>query len=87
MAQSQTTSTPQIVLDKATEHSNSNLRSLILLGTYGPESDLRALLRLSNGRVERVAIGDKIAGARVLAIDEGKLALARNGNTNWLAVP
>ncbi|WP_232824854.1 amidophosphoribosyltransferase [Primorskyibacter marinus] len=87
MAQPQTTSTPQFVFDKATERSNSNLRKLILLGTFGPASDPKALLRLSNGRVARVAIGDKIGGAKVLAIDDGKLALAQNGKTNWLATP
>ena len=88
MAQSKdTTDTPAIVSDKATERTNANLSSLILLGTFGPSDDLTALLRLSSGKVARVRKGDVIGRDTVVAIDDGRLALNQNGTAHWLNMP
>ncbi|MFZ5961379.1 amidophosphoribosyltransferase [Thalassococcus sp. BH17M4-6] len=82
-----TTDTPAIVAENATRETDANLDALILLGTFGPQDNLTALLRLSNGKIAKVSRGDEIGGDTVIAIDEGRLALAQNGTAHWLAMP
>ncbi|MGR3442261.1 MAG: pilus assembly protein PilP [Thalassococcus profundi] len=88
MAQNQdTTPTPAEVAQNATQTTDANLRSLVLLGTFGPEGDLTALLRLTNGTTARVRTGDRIGGDRIVAVDDGRLALAENGRMHWIEMP
>jgi Tfp pilus assembly protein PilP len=82
-----TTPTPAEVAQNATQTTDANLRSLVLLGTFGPEGDLTALLRLTNGTTARVRTGDRIGGDRIVAVDDGRLALAENGRMHWIEMP
>jgi hypothetical protein len=56
-------------------------------GTCGAESDPQALLKLRGGKTTTVSRGDNVNGETVLAIEEGRVALSRNGTAHWLEIP
>ena len=60
---------------------------LVLLGTFGAEGTRGALLRLPDGKVEKVASGDTVLGQRVVAIADTDIMLARGPNTKRLKIP
>ncbi|GAA0288262.1 hypothetical protein [Rhodovulum strictum] len=64
-----------------------NLRNINLIGVYGSSSDRRALVRLSNGRYEKVKVGDRLDGGRVAAIGESQLRYVKNGRNVVLDLP
>ena len=71
----------------ATQPDAMQLGQTILLGTLLSPEGPSALLRLSWGPVRRVKTGDRIAGARIVAIEDGKLHLADGGETRTLRIP
>ncbi len=84
---SQTTETPRETLAIATlEHALPRAR-LTLIGTLIKPGSSKALLRINNARIRSVVIGDKIAGGRVIAIDEGILVLEKYGVETRLTLP
>ncbi len=84
---SQTTEIPQKTLAIATlEHALPRAR-LSLIGTLIKPGKSKALVRIRNARIRSVVIGDKIAGARVIAIEEGGLVLEQQGRTKRLKLP
>ena len=72
------TATSQGVLDRG---------ELTLLGLFGPEADLAALVRLPSGRILKVVTGDRLARGRVVAIDAEGLMLQRGGATSRITIP
>ncbi|MCR8550196.1 pilus assembly protein PilP [Salipiger sp. P9] len=84
MAQSQT---PQNVAESATQSAKIPNRGPLLLGIFGTESAPEALIRLPGGRTETVAVGDRVQGQQVVAIDATRIALARGGAAQWLELP
>ncbi|NNK17147.1 MAG: hypothetical protein HKP51_09610, partial [Sulfitobacter sp.] len=56
------------VAKQATVKNALNLRKVNLIGVYGKPSNRRALVRLGNGRYQKVVVGDRIDGGRVSAI-------------------
>lgn len=85
------TATPQIptsasVAREATQARAINLRQLNLLGTFGTRSNRTALVRLSNGRVQQVRVGDPLDRGQVTAIGESELTYVRSGRTVRLRV-
>ena len=84
---SKTTQTPQETLAIATlEHALPRAR-LSLIGTIIKPGNSKALVRIRNARIRSVGIGDKISGARVVAIEEGGLVLEQQGRTTRLTLP
>lgn len=81
--------TPAPTTGAAQEHATISdaidLRALALIGIFGPEADLRALIRLPNGRIERVGVGDRVARQDVVAIGADAVVLARGSKTQRLA--
>lgn len=73
------------VAEQATER-GLNLRQVNLIGVYGTSSDRRALVRLSNGRIVRVAVGDRLDGGQVAAIGDAELRYVRNGRNEVLRI-
>ncbi|MFW8592643.1 hypothetical protein [Cribrihabitans neustonicus] len=71
----------------ATQSNAMNRRNLSLLGLYGPEDNLTALVRLPSGRTRTVTRGTRISGAQVVAIDAEGLVLSENGTTKRVAMP
>lgn len=78
--------TPGGVAAAATQENAINLRDINLIGVYGSNSDRRALVRLSNGRYERVTVGDRLDGGRVQAIGENSLVYSKRGRNVTLSV-
>lgn len=81
MAQQQT---PRQVADRATQSVEMPRSGPMLLGVFGDTRAPEALVRLRSGRLDTVALGDRVDGREVVAIDEGRIALARGGKAYWL---
>jgi len=75
------------VAKQATVRKAINLRKVNLIGVYGKSSSRRALVRLSNGRYQKVKVGDRIDGGRVAAIGETELRYTKNGRNVVLRMP
>lgn len=70
----------------ATQENAIRLNRVNLIGVFGTARDRRALVRLSNGRVVRVQVGDRLEGGQVAAIGENELRYVRNGQNEVLRV-
>lgn len=79
--------TPGGVASAATVARAINLREVNLIGVFGPQSARRALVRLANGRMVRVGVGDSLDGGQVVAIGDGFLNYNKRGQTYSLRVP
>lgn len=75
------------VAKQATVRNAINLKRVNLIGVYGKPASRRALVRLSNGRYKKVAVGDRIDGGRVSAIGETELIYQKNGRGVTLKMP
>ncbi|UMA65832.1 hypothetical protein LVO79_05035 [Roseivivax marinus] len=75
------------VSQQATVRNALNLRGVNLIGVYGQPSSRRALVRLSNGRYQKVKVGDRIDGGRVAAIGESELRYVKGGRNVTLEMP
>jgi hypothetical protein len=64
-----------------------NLRAVNLIGVYGKPSSRRALVRLSNGRYQKVKVGDRIDGGRVSAIGDAELRYKKGSRNLTLKMP
>lgn len=78
---------PQNVAKLATRQTALPGRTPILIGTFGLEQTMQALLRLPSGRMARVSPGDRVDGLRVTAIGPGMLRGERRGQPMTLTVP
>ena len=72
---------------EATERNAINLRKVNLIGVYGTPSSRRALVRLGNGRYQKVSVGDRIDGGRVSAISDSELRYQKSGRAVVLKMP
>lgn len=79
--------TPPQVAATATLTTNDLGGRLTLLGTFGRQTNRQALLKLRGGKTTTVSHGDRVNGQTVVAIEEGRVALARNGAADWLEMP
>lgn len=75
------------VARSATETNAINLRNVNLIGVYGNPQSRRALVRLSNGRYQKVQVGDKLDGGRVSAIGDTELRYNKRGRDVVLRMP
>lgn len=75
------------VARQATVTNAINLRRINLIGVYGKPSNRRALVRLSNGRYQKVQVGDSLDGGRVAAIGNSELRYTKNGRNVVLDMP
>ncbi|MHA6344895.1 hypothetical protein [Roseivivax sp. CAU 1761] len=75
------------VSKRATEANVIALRGLNLIGVYGEPSNRRALVRLPNGRYQKVKVGDRIDGGRIAAIGEDELRYVKGGRSELLRMP
>ncbi|WP_223423743.1 hypothetical protein [Tateyamaria pelophila] len=72
---------------EATTRNAINLRQVNLIGVYGKPSDRRALIRLSNGRYQKVQVGDRLDGGRVSAIGDSELRYQKGSRNVVLKMP
>lgn len=75
------------VAKQATLTRAMNLRDVNLIGVYGTASNRRALVRLPNGRVQQVKVGDRLDGGQVAAIGANQLHYVKSGRSIVLALP
>ena len=78
---------PASVAKSATVKNAINLRNVNLIGVYGKPSNRRALVRLSNGRYQKVQVGDRIDGGRVSAIGDNELRYKKGSRNLTLKMP
>ena len=78
---------PASVAKSATVKNAINLRNVNLIGVYGKPSSRRALVRLSNGRYQKVQVGDRIDGGRVSAIGDNELRYKKGSRNLTLKMP
>ncbi|TVQ01860.1 MAG: hypothetical protein EA338_03790, partial [Roseinatronobacter sp.] len=71
---------------EATQARAINLRQINLLGVMGTSSERRALVRLSNGRVVTVRVGETLDGGQVTAIGDDELRYSRRGRNVVLRI-
>lgn len=75
------------VAQQATVRGAINLRQVNLIGVYGQPSNRRALVRLSNGRYQKVQVGDRLDGGQVRAIGESELSYVKGNRSIVLSLP
>jgi len=75
------------VKSAATQRGALKKNSVSVLGIFGPKANMRALMRLSSGRVKEVKPGSRVASGRVVAIDEHGVMLQQSGQTKRMAIP
>lgn len=75
------------VARSATLENAINLNRINLIGVYGTPDNRRALVRLPNGKYEKVKIGDRLDGGRVSAIGDDDLRYQKNGRAVVLKMP
>lgn len=71
----------------ATYNNAIKLRDVNLIGVYGTPGNRRALVRLPNGRYEKVKVGDRIDGGKVSAIGDNELRYNKRGRDVVLSMP
>lgn len=59
----------------------------LLLGIFGADRERGAILRLPNGVISKVTVGDDLGGEKVLAIAESSVTVARKGETRKFTIP
>ncbi|MCL3883525.1 hypothetical protein [Marivita sp. GX14005] len=72
---------------QATSPNAINLRKINLIGVYGKPANRRALVRLPNGRFQKVKVGDRLDGGRVAAIGDDALRYVKRGRNVVLGMP
>ncbi len=75
------------VAKQATYKNAINLRNTNLIGVYGTPASRYALVRQSNGRIKKVAIGDRVDGGVVAAITATEVRYQKGGRLISLAMP
>ncbi|WP_171124761.1 MULTISPECIES: hypothetical protein [unclassified Ruegeria] len=75
------------VKSAATQKGALKKNSVSLLGIFGSKTDMRALVRLSSGRVKEIKPGSRIASGTVVAIDDDGVMLRQSGQTKRIAIP
>lgn len=79
--------TATTVARAATIENAMNLRDINLIGVYNRNDGRFALVRLSNGRLARVRVGDRLDGGQVTAISDNALNYVKRGRTITLQIP
>ncbi len=75
------------VAKQATVANVLKLNQVNLISIAGSSSGRRALVRMNNGRVVRVEVGDRLDGGKVAAITDRQLTYVKSGKTIVLEMP
>ena len=78
---------PGGVARAATENNVLTMRDIALIGIAGSSSSRIALVRMGNGRIVSVRVGDTLDGGRVTAIGESVLNYEKRGRVVSLEMP
>ncbi len=75
------------VKSAATQAGALKKNSVSVLGVFGPKAELKALVRLSSGRVKKVKPGSRVASGQVIAIDDTGIVLRQSGQNRRIDIP
>lgn len=75
------------VAQQATLAKAISLRQVNLIGVYGTTTNRYALVRLGNGKMQKVKTGDKLDGGQVAAIGGNELRYVKSGKNIVLKMP
>lgn len=79
--------TPPNAASLATNRVDLSLNTPMVLGVFGPENGLSALVRLPGGKTRTLQTGERLNGKRVVRIDTDGVVLAQGGREERLALP
>ena len=82
-----TAASSKSVIQAATVKNVLNLRDINLIGITGTKRNPNALIRLANGKVLKVKVGDRLNGGRVTQIGTATLTYAVSGRAIILDMP
>ncbi|RMC23539.1 hypothetical protein C9E82_23830, partial [Paracoccus siganidrum] len=77
---------PASVTDAATVRNGIQVSRTQIIGTIGAGKASRALVRLSNGRVITLRIGDRINGGTITEIGDSRITYSKGGRSHVLGV-
>ena len=63
------------------------LKEMTVIGVFGPEKALQALIRMPDGQIQKVSRGTRLGSGLVTGIDATGLILARGSDTRRLTLP
>jgi hypothetical protein len=86
-SQDRVAATSAAVADVATAEGVLRLDQITVIGIFGPESALQALIRMPGGSVRRIGPGARIDRATVASIDMQGIVLQQAGRTRRLDLP
>ncbi len=75
------------VAGHATQPGAMNRSTTTLLGIFGPERNLEAMVRTPGGSIRRVKPGTTLPAGKIVAIDHKGLLLEKGGETLRLVIP
>lgn len=78
--------TPASVASAATVSGGIQINRTQIIGTVGAGKASRALVRLSNGRIITLRLGDKINGGTITEIGDSKIVYSKSGRPHQLSV-
>ncbi|RNF33086.1 hypothetical protein A7A09_019095, partial [Paracoccus methylarcula] len=78
--------TPSSVASAATVKDGIRINRTQIIGTIGAGKASRALIRLSNGKVITLRLGDKINGGKITEIGNSRITYVAGGRTKQLSV-
>ncbi|SIS65756.1 hypothetical protein [Paracoccus saliphilus] len=78
--------TPSSVASAATVKDGIRINRTQIIGTIGAGKASRALVRLSNGKIITLRLGDKINGGKITEIGNSRITYVEGGRTKQLSV-
>lgn len=75
------------VAGHATQPGAMNRSATTLLGIFGPERNLEAMVRTPGGSIRKVKTGATLPAGKIVAIDHKGLLLEKGGETVRLVIP
>ena len=85
-ARSATPSSPRAVA-AATQRGVAQRGGVTLIGIFGTGAGRHALLKMPNGRVQRVAAGDQVSGMQIAAVGSDSVQVNNRGRATILSLP
>lgn len=75
------------VATEATQKNKIHMRKVSLIGIYGTPQKRSALVRMGNGKIIEVSIGDRVDGGKVAAIGADQVRYVKGGRNILLKMP
>ncbi|MAC78958.1 MAG: hypothetical protein CML66_12935 [Rhodobacteraceae bacterium] len=79
--------TPPKVAGLATQSVDMARHHPVVIGVFGPENRMSAMVLMPNGKTEEVGVGQRIHGKQIVSIDKDGVILAHNGRAERLPLP